>query len=335
MHVLVGHGDRVVGDERRAARQHLVEDAAERVDVGAMVHGLAASLFGRRGGGSEDGGATGDARPGDPVRDPQVHQLRPTVGLDHHVGRLHIAVDDPRAVCDTQGVGDPGRDRGRAGGRGSTLRPERVGERLARDTLHHEVVDPLLGSRVVHGDEPGMREPRGRQRLTPEPFDERPVAGQPISEDLDRDRSVQDPIGREVDLGHAAAPEELADRIAVGQHPTLDRHTSRLRGGTLRPAKAAAVPAAASAPQQRRPPPEDPEHAGVDLDPGRVGEVVGALVLERARILHDPEPERSATLRPRVAPLGRAAVRVVEVAIRSPSSRWCPSTRNPDIWCSK
>ena len=80
VHVLVGHGDRVVGDERRAARQHLVEDAAERVDVGAMVHGLAASLFGRDvRGGSEDGGATGDARPGDPCAIPRsISFVRPS-----------------------------------------------------------------------------------------------------------------------------------------------------------------------------------------------------------------------------------------------------------------
>ena len=48
VHLLVGHGDRRVADERRPPGEHLVQHAAERVDVRAPVDRLALRLLGRQ-----------------------------------------------------------------------------------------------------------------------------------------------------------------------------------------------------------------------------------------------------------------------------------------------
>jgi hypothetical protein len=90
-------------------------------------------------------------------------------------------------------------------------------------------MDVVLRARVEHGHEVRMGDPGGRQRLTPEPLDERAVVRQPAPQDLHGDLPVQDPVGRQIDLGHPAAAEELADRVAVGEHRSLHAHPLRLR----------------------------------------------------------------------------------------------------------
>jgi hypothetical protein len=128
-----------------------------------------------------------------------------------------------------QRVADARRDPGRPAGNDPPVPPEGVGERLPRHVFHHDEVDIVFRAGIEHGDEIGMREPRGRERLTAEPLDERAVVGQPAPQDLDGDRPVQDSVGGQIDLGHPAPAEELADRIAVVEHPAIHAHASRLR----------------------------------------------------------------------------------------------------------
>src|SRR5437868_10749772 len=80
--------------EGRLARQHLVEDDAERVYVGALVERLAQRLFGR----DVARRAVGDLRGvgrlrADQFDDAEVGYLDAVAARDHDVGGLEVAVD--------------------------------------------------------------------------------------------------------------------------------------------------------------------------------------------------------------------------------------------------
>ncbi len=110
--VVTQHGGDDLGDrppgKRRASGQHLVEHAPECPHVGAHVHVLALHLLGTHvARGAEDDARRGDrvgravARRGGPRRlgEAEVDQLHPSVGRQHDVRRLQVAMDDPLAMC--------------------------------------------------------------------------------------------------------------------------------------------------------------------------------------------------------------------------------------------
>ena len=94
-------GHRVVATRNAlTASQHVVEDQAERIDVRAVVHGLALAparrhVFERSHHRAERGGGSGAAHRS---RDPEVHDQRAAVGGDHDVLGLQIAMDDADLV---------------------------------------------------------------------------------------------------------------------------------------------------------------------------------------------------------------------------------------------
>ncbi len=68
---------------------------------------------------------------------------------------------------------------------------------------------------VVHGDDRGVVQ-RGRVLgLAAEPEVEARVAGQVGAQHLDRHVAVQPDVAGEVNLGHAAEPEDFAEFVAI------------------------------------------------------------------------------------------------------------------------
>ena len=97
------HG--VLGVERLAAGDQLVEDDAERIEVGFVGDvAFALALLRRHVGGGADG-AVGGGQGGDVevLGDAEVGELERAVGQDHEVGRLEVAVDDAGLVGVLQG----------------------------------------------------------------------------------------------------------------------------------------------------------------------------------------------------------------------------------------
>ena len=90
--------------EVRPTREHLEEDQAQGVDVAAGRDLRARELLGRHvGGGPGEGlavctfGGHGET---------EIGEAGPSPAVDHHVGRLQVAVQDPLFVCRGQSAGD-------------------------------------------------------------------------------------------------------------------------------------------------------------------------------------------------------------------------------------
>ena len=98
LEVLVVGG--ATGAKRRHAGDQKVQRAAERVDVDALVDGLAARLLGRDVvGRADDDAHRGQRRLGariDRLGEPEVGDLHAPVAEPHQVRRLDVAVDEAR-----------------------------------------------------------------------------------------------------------------------------------------------------------------------------------------------------------------------------------------------
>ena len=221
------HGDDldlVLRLERPPARQHLVEDHAGGVDVGAGVDRLAERLLGREVlGRAEDDAGLGQRLPAalglGHLGDAEVEDLDHValaVALDQHdVLRLEIAVHDAGRVRVVEPAEDLALDRQRAldGHRtGGDRRPQRG----PGQELHGEKERPVTGAaKVGRGDDVGVVEPAGRFGLALEPAGELLLARQLRQEDLDRQIAAHHRVLGAVDGPHPADADAADDPIAL------------------------------------------------------------------------------------------------------------------------
>ena len=158
---------------------HLVEDDAEREDVGPMIDLLALHLLGRHVGDRPDDRALlGEglgrhvvvlarvARRGE-LGESEVEDLHRAVLGDHDVGRLEIAVGDAALVRDGQGLDQRGGDLDRALDRQPVTGDDLV-EALAVDELHRDDVADFRLLDREDGDDVGVRQRRHGLRLATE-----------------------------------------------------------------------------------------------------------------------------------------------------------------------
>src|SRR5262249_36308433 len=136
--VLVRDRHRTVTGERRDTGDHLVEDDAERIHVGAAVERETLGLLGREVG----RGAEYRARLGDRVAalgacDPEVGDLDASLGRDQYVAGFHVAMHDAVAVGELERIRDVGAYPRRLHRRDRAVTTDDVAQRLAVDVLHH------------------------------------------------------------------------------------------------------------------------------------------------------------------------------------------------------
>ena len=215
-HVLHRDRDRRVALERHAAREHLVEHDAERVDVGLRADAAPARLLGREVlGRADDRADLGHLRVAG-VRDAEIGDLDAPVVADEHVVRLDVAVHHAVLVRVAQAGEHLHRDRDRALRRQRPLGLDDLLERAALQVLHRDV-GPAVGlAAVVDGDDVGVVEARRGLRLAPEALDELAVLGIALRHDLERDLAAEARVLRQVDGRHAAdtqAPEHAVAAV--------------------------------------------------------------------------------------------------------------------------
>ena len=203
--------------ERRPAREHLVHDDADAVDVGRGRRAAAAGLLGRhvtRGADDRRAGAVGAAL-GEPG-DAEVAYLQPPLERDQDVGGLDVTVDHALGVglCErlAELLGDPGRlpRRDRA-----ALEPR--SQALPIYQLGH-VVEALVGLADVEDlDDAGVTDACQQPRLALEIGRPIGILGPPGLDHLDRDSPLQPAIPAAVDAPEGPLADHGMEFVAVVQ----------------------------------------------------------------------------------------------------------------------
>jgi hypothetical protein len=261
---VVGHhlGQRVQGGlaaERRPARQHLIEDGAEGIHVGERAGGaaLAAGLLRRHvRGRAQDGAlALGQRRHFQPLRQPEIGDLRyavgergthvpcslavnsgrtsparPILGGQQHVGRRQVAVDDAALVR----VADRQRQRPhqlRRRPRRLRFAGEVLGEAAAADPLQRQERPAVVLAHLVNLDDVGVLQPGDRLGFPTEACQLVGAGVGPGTQDLQRHHPVQGELPGTVDGAHAALADLLQDLVTRDHRPAPRRGRDRHRLG--------------------------------------------------------------------------------------------------------
>ena len=212
----------VAAGERRPPRDHLVEEAGERVDVAARVDVAPRDLLGRHVERRADDLAGArqllGAGDGGDFRQPEVDQLRRlahlAIGSEDDVGRLEIAMDDAGGVRRVEPPGQARRDVHRALDRHRLLAREHRRQRLARHVLHDEE-RRIADDDVEEAGHVGMLDGAHRLRLVLEALAELGVGEQLGLEHLDGDDRADGAVLGGEDVAHGAAAEHLEQAVAI------------------------------------------------------------------------------------------------------------------------
>ena len=154
--------------------------------------------------------------------DPEVADGEPVVGVEQEVGRLDVAVHDPRRVGGVEagrGLAQPAH-RGLAVDRRVAVarRAQAVGDRPAAEVLHDDVgVVTVLAGVVDRGDVGVLGDARGRARLALEARAGAGIGGVLSAEHLDCDDAVQEEVLDLPDGRHPAAGDVAGHAVALGQ----------------------------------------------------------------------------------------------------------------------
>jgi len=155
-------------------------------------------------------------------RQAEVCDPRPPPAVDHHVGRLQIAVEDALRVGRAQPRADlPGHLDGLVPGQtADTLQQRR--QILSVDVLHGEEVLAIDLGHVVDPADVGMRNLPGQPDLVEESFEAIAIRLERRRKELQRDGLAELEIVGTVDLAHSALPQEVDDPVSTGEHRAGD-----------------------------------------------------------------------------------------------------------------
>ena len=243
----VGHG---LGAERVLPGEQVIEHDAERVDVGALVDGVAADLLGRHGvrraepradHGQPGLGGVGVQELGDAEVEQLDHALGRGVvavrrsGGDEDVAGLEIAVDDAARVRRLERRADRLQVLEHLGRRDAPLVVEHAAQVGALEQLHH-VERPPVGqlAELVDVDDVRVLDHVDRQRLAQEARDHLGRARQLATQDLDRRATAEQPVLGLVDRAAAARGELSLQNVRARERPRsqsirIDRLRERSR----------------------------------------------------------------------------------------------------------
>ena len=234
--------------ERLAAGQHLVQHAAERKHVAAMIGGKSLRLFRRhvrrraedhaclRRHHAQRRGMRRAVRAGltgpdgrlvrHRLREAEVGDFHLVVRRDLDVGRLQIAMDDPFFVRGFERLHDLMADLQRLfDWHGAAL--QALGQRFSLDQFHDEEVAAARLLHPIQRRDVGMIQRGEHLRFALEPRDAFGVGRERVRQNLDRDRSAKLRIARAIDLAHAARAEGGKDLVRAETNPGRKGHESR------------------------------------------------------------------------------------------------------------
>ena len=228
------------GLERPPAGGHLVQEGAQREDVGARVRWQALDLFGRHVRQRADEGALRRVRswrgrehrerlPGSAdgvLREAEIEQLGPGRG-EHHVPRLQIAMDDAEPVRGLERVRDFNAEAEDLAQR-QRAACQTGGQRLTLEQFEHQILDVVLAADVVQAADVRVVERGDGFGLTGEARAELGIRRQFRREDLQRHAAVQARIAGPIHLAHATRAKQGEHFVGAEPLPGLQRHAARL-----------------------------------------------------------------------------------------------------------
>ena len=208
----------VIGDVRRIAGEHFVEQHAKAVQVGASIHRLATNLFrthvARRA--ERQAGAGHDRAAAEALGDAKIGEHWAAIFTEQDILRLDVAVDDAAMVGVMQGAGDgPGDVQAfveRQAGADVVL------QGLAGQILHGQVVGALVGGDVIDGDDVRVAELGDDPTFVQEALGEFIVRGEDGLNDLQRDMAIERFLYGQINNRHTALAKFALDPIAWNVH---------------------------------------------------------------------------------------------------------------------
>jgi hypothetical protein len=162
-----------VGFERTFTGEHLVQDEAQRIEVAAQGNLLAGQLLRRH----VEGRAMADLGLGDPCGvggEAEIHEAGLPAPIDHDVGGLEIAMDQPFAVGGGETCADSGGQLGGLGARQASDAREQGGHVFAIHKLHRNVKLPIDFTDIVNAANMRMRDLARGAHLVENPMPPRP-----------------------------------------------------------------------------------------------------------------------------------------------------------------
>jgi hypothetical protein len=136
-------------------------------------------------------------------------------------------VHHARAVRGIERVGDLGADPQHVG-RGERPAEDALGERLAIDQLHHQVVGRAFAADVVEGADVGMAQAGDEPRLALETRARAVARGEVLGQHFDRDVTAEPGVPGAVDLPHPAGAEGGNDLVGAEAAPGMEWHLMNL-----------------------------------------------------------------------------------------------------------
>ncbi len=214
--------------ERRHTDDHLVEDAAERIQIGAMIdRARSARLLGSHVARRAEQRAVDRLREAvaliGELGDAEVEQLRPIAGEHEHVVGLEIAVVDAFGVRGGERACDAEPDRARFGLAQRAARDPRL-QRFAVEQLHCQERAAVVGvAEVEHLDDAGMADRADRACFGEEAADRVGTRRQVGAQDFHRGGTREQLVLRAIDRAHAAGAQLFGDPVTT-EHLTDEAH---------------------------------------------------------------------------------------------------------------
>ena len=216
-HHLVGRTSR----ERNRSGEHLVEDDAQRVDVGALIERDSLHLLGRhvvrR---ADDPPRFGQAGILERLGQSEVGDGHAPAAVDENVLRLQVAMNHALLVRRLQPFADLPEDvHGLRKGQPAFAAHHRR-EVLAGDVLHGQKLHAAGLAEVIDAEDVLVRDVAGELNLAFESLQDRRVTGKIEADDFQSDVAIELTIAGEVDLPHPTLPELLHDVVPLPEiHP--------------------------------------------------------------------------------------------------------------------
>ena len=134
---------------------------------------------------------------------------------EHHVGRLHVPVDDARLVRKRERIADIDDDADLLRERQRLAGAHPHVEGLPLDVLHRDVRLAAVFAEVEDGDDVAVGEPARRASLAEEPLAVLGLIDQLRGDHLDGHRALDLRIERAIDDAHPALTEALENLVAA------------------------------------------------------------------------------------------------------------------------